>query len=88
MKTKEKERKLQVRDAYCEFVERHFQQSLAKLNDKQRTEGLTRFYIEEIHNRVPRKGKNLPWASSRIRSTFKGPTVFNQRYFNTLGLTK
>lgn len=52
MKPSEPTKKLQARSAYRQFVQDHFEQTLDRLNDRQRTEGLTRFYIDDIHSRL------------------------------------
>jgi len=50
MKTGTKQRKTHARDAFKPFVEQFFKQTFGKLGNKQLSEGLTRFYVEEIHN--------------------------------------
>lgn len=52
MKEKSKARKEHARDAFKECVHVYYQQPFGRLNSKQLSEGLTRFFIEEIHNRL------------------------------------
>lgn len=52
MKEKSKARKEHARDAFKEYVQVYYEQPFGKLNSKQLSEGLTRFFIEEIHNRL------------------------------------
>ncbi len=43
-------KKASVRQAYKEFAERVTEQEFGKLNDKQRSFALARFYVSEVHN--------------------------------------
>jgi hypothetical protein len=50
MKMKEDSLGEKIRDVFSEFVSDYFELPLGNLTDKQRSEGLIRFYIEKIHN--------------------------------------
>jgi hypothetical protein len=43
-------RKINVRETFREFVEHGFRQKLGALSNKQLSQGLTRFFVTEIHN--------------------------------------
>ena len=48
----EPEKKQTARGAYKDFVVDYFRRDLGQLSDQQRSLGLMRFYIEQIHNRL------------------------------------
>lgn len=58
-------KKVQFRLAFREFAERFFDSEFRKLSSSQQTEGLTRYYIQEIYNKL-----NTPISSDDFESSY------------------
>lgn len=58
-------KKIQFRIAFREFAERYFDSEFGKLSSTQLTEGLTRYYIQEIYNKL-----NTPISSDDFESSY------------------